>query len=104
VPRPDWVNLMNGELKIEIVWGGLGLEFGFGSSLDMRLVFGLLLQVVVLVVEAAEGRIDVVGDRSGTWAGRNWCRGGREVTEEADVATLPSISEMAPGVVALAEQ
>ena len=42
---------MNGELKIEIVWGGLGLEFGFGSSLDMRLVFGLLLQVVVLVVE-----------------------------------------------------
>ena len=30
---------MNGELKIEIVWGGLGLEFGFGRSLDVRLVF-----------------------------------------------------------------
>ena len=30
--------------------------------------------------------------------------GGREVTEEAAVEMLPSIPEMAPGVVALAEQ
>ena len=33
------MNLLNGELKIDIVFGGLGLEFGFGRSLDMRLVF-----------------------------------------------------------------
>ena len=106
MPR-NWVNLLNGELKIDIVWGALGLEFGFGRSLDMRLVFWDTV---------AGGGVGGGGCRRANRGGGGQVRdmggkklvlGGREVTEEAAVEMLPSIPEMPPGalgVVALAEQ